>query len=172
MGLNFSIKVRDCNSASDVVQNFKEVRSRIRAWKAPEPRIEPKLVDVVKEVEQEIVTLAQQVAPDPVPLENVDSVEEKRHPPIAEIITAVCRFYGVSENDIKSHRRTMSVTRPRQIVMYLARHLTLLTLPQIGRKLGDRDHTTIMHGVAKIEALRGTYAKLNAELIDFESRLT
>jgi chromosomal replication initiation ATPase DnaA len=169
MGLNFTVKVRDCQTADDVIANRKEVLSRIRAWKAPE---RPRIVEIVKEVEQEIVTLAQRIAPQPVPPENVDSVEEKRYPPIAEIITTVSRFYGVSENDIKSHRRQVTITRPRQIVMYLARNLTLLTLPQIGRKLGDRDHTTIMHGIAKIEALRGTYAKLNAELIDLESRLT
>lgn len=160
------LALKECKTADEVIANYKQVRDRVRRWH------KPRLVEIVKEVEQEVTALAQPVTPDPVPPPIVDSVEEKRYPPFAEILAMVSRFYRVSENDIKSHRREAIVMRPRQVVMYLARHLTLLTLPQIGRKLGDRDHTTIMHGIAKITALRETYALLDAELRDFEARLS
>lgn len=67
------------------------------------------------------------------------------------ILMAVARFYpGVSVNDIKSSRRTAKVVRPRMIAIYLAKELTGRSLPEIGRRLGGRDHTTILHSVRKI----------------------
>jgi chromosomal replication initiator protein len=53
-----------------------------------------------------------------------------------------------------SERRSRSVARPRQIAMYLAKQLTQRSLPEIGRKFGGRDHTTVMHAVRKVEELR------------------
>ena len=61
--------------------------------------------------------------------------------------------YNVSRSDILSERRTAAVVKPRQIAMYLSKVLTLRSLPEIGRRFGGRDHTTIMHGVRKIEEL-------------------
>jgi chromosomal replication initiator protein len=54
-----------------------------------------------------------------------------------------------------SSRRTANVVRPRQIAMYLAKTLTLRSLPEIGRRFGGRDHTTVLHAVRKIETLVG-----------------
>jgi chromosomal replication initiator protein len=62
------------------------------------------------------------------------------------------------------------VARPRQIAMYLSKQLTDRSLPDIGRRFGGRDHTTIMHGVRKIEELRASDAQL-AEDIDLLRRL-
>ena len=53
-----------------------------------------------------------------------------------------------------SPRRSRSVARPRQIAMYLAKSITSRSLPEIGRKFGGRDHTTVMHGVKRIEELK------------------
>ena len=53
-----------------------------------------------------------------------------------------------------SARRARSVARPRQVAMYLAKQLTSRSLPEIGRKFGGRDHTTVMHAVKKDEELR------------------
>jgi len=54
-----------------------------------------------------------------------------------------------------SSRRTANVVRPRQVAMYLAKILTLRSLPEIGRRFGGRDHTTVLHAVRKIESLAG-----------------
>jgi chromosomal replication initiator protein len=53
-----------------------------------------------------------------------------------------------------SPRRARAVARPRQVAMYLAKQLTSRSLPEIGRKFGGRDHTTVMHAVRRIDELR------------------
>ena len=58
-----------------------------------------------------------------------------------------------ADADLLSSRRTANVVRPRQIAMYLAKMLTPRSLPEIGRRFGGRDHTTVLHAVRKIEAL-------------------
>lgn len=62
--------------------------------------------------------------------------------------------YEVSQVDLLSDRRTHKVVLPRQVAMYLAKTLTLKSLPEIGRRFGGRDHTTVLHAVRKITALR------------------
>jgi chromosomal replication initiator protein len=63
-----------------------------------------------------------------------------------------------------SSRRTANVVRPRQVAMYLAKPLTLRSLPEIGRRFGGRDHTTVLHAVRKIEGLVGDDAMLADEI--------
>jgi chromosomal replication initiator protein len=75
---------------------------------------------------------------------------------IEDIQRVVARQYSVSRADLLSSRRTANVVRPRQVAMYLAKILTLRSLPEIGRRFGGRDHTTVLHAVRKIEALAGT----------------
>ena len=82
----------------------------------------------------------------------------------------VARHYNVSRADLLSSRRTANVVRPRQIAMYLAKTLTLRSLPEIGRRFGGRDHTTVLHAVRKIEGLVGNDTVL-AEEIDLLKRL-
>lgn len=72
---------------------------------------------------------------------------------IEDIQKAVARHFNISKEDMISSRRTAQVVRPRQIAIYLAKTLTLRSLPEIGRRFGGRDHTTILHAVRKIEAL-------------------
>jgi Bacterial dnaA protein helix-turn-helix len=74
------------------------------------------------------------------------------------------RLYGVSRVDLLSARRTANVVRPRQVAMYLAKTLTLRSLPEIGQKFGNRDHTTVLHAVRKIEALRKKNKQLDDEI--------
>ena len=74
---------------------------------------------------------------------------------IEDIQRIVARHYNVSRSDLLSSRRTANVVRPRQIAMYLAKTLTLRSLPEIGRRFGGRDHTTVLHAVRKIEGLIG-----------------
>jgi chromosomal replication initiator protein len=70
----------------------------------------------------------------------------------------------VSRADLLSSRRTANVVRPRQVAMYLAKTLTLRSLPEIGRRFGGRDHTTVLHAVRKIEGLVGNDAMLADEI--------
>ena len=72
---------------------------------------------------------------------------------IDEIQKAVVDHYGLKLADMTSSRRSRAVARPRQVAMYLAKLLTPRSLPEIGKKFGNRDHTTVMHAVRQIEKL-------------------
>ncbi|MFT4346779.1 chromosomal replication initiator protein DnaA [Bartonella ancashensis] len=72
---------------------------------------------------------------------------------IEEIQRTVARHYNVSKQDLLSNRRTRTIVKPRQVAMYLAKMLTPRSLPEIGRRFGGRDHTTVLHAVRKIEDL-------------------
>ncbi len=75
---------------------------------------------------------------------------------IEEIQKRVAEHFNIKVADMHSARRARAVARPRQVAMYLAKQLTTRSLPEIGRKFGGRDHTTVMHAVRKIEELRAT----------------
>jgi chromosomal replication initiator protein len=83
---------------------------------------------------------------------------------IEDIQRVVARQYNVSRSDLLSSRRTANVVRPRQVAMYLAKVLTLRSLPEIGRRFGGRDHTTVLHAVRKIENLVGNDSALAEEI--------
>jgi chromosomal replication initiator protein len=87
-----------------------------------------------------------------------------RHVTIDDIQKRVCEHYNIKMADLLSPRRARAVARPRQVAMWLAKQLTTRSLPEIGRKFGGRDHTTIMHGVRKIEELRGGDPSLNEDI--------
>ncbi len=72
---------------------------------------------------------------------------------IDEIQRKVAEHYNLKLTDMHSARRARAVARPRQIAMYLAKQLTARSLPEIGRKFGGRDHTTVMHAVRKVDEL-------------------
>jgi chromosomal replication initiator protein len=80
----------------------------------------------------------------------------ERRVTIEEIQRRVAEHYGIKISDMHSARRARAVARPRQVAMYLAKQLTPRSLPEIGRKFGGRDHTTVMHAVKRIEELRQT----------------
>ena len=73
---------------------------------------------------------------------------------IDEIQKRVAEHYNIRLADMHSARRARAVARPRQVAMYLCKQLTPRSLPEIGRKFGGRDHTTVMHAVRKIEELK------------------
>lgn len=89
---------------------------------------------------------------------------EPKRVKIEEIQKLVASHYNVTRADILSARRTANVVRPRQIAMYLAKVLTPRSLPEIGRRFGGRDHTTVLHAVRKIEALAKADGKLSEEV--------
>ena len=75
---------------------------------------------------------------------------------IEEIQKKVAEHFNIRLVDMHSARRARAVARPRQVAMYLSKQLTARSLPEIGRKFGGRDHTTVMHAVKKVEELRST----------------
>lgn len=77
-------------------------------------------------------------------------------PSVRDIQTIVCWYFGFQLTEFLSHRRTGKLNYPRQIAMWLAKTLTMKTMPQLGRAFDGRDHTTILHGVRKIENMRQT----------------
>jgi len=90
--------------------------------------------------------------------------QEPKRVKIEDIQRIVARQYNVSRSDLLSSRRTANVVRPRQVAMYLAKTLTLRSLPEIGRRFGGRDHTTVLHAVRKIEGLVGNDTMLADEI--------
>jgi chromosomal replication initiator protein len=101
-----------------------------------------------------------QLSSRPVTIELADEVirdlvrpSDPRRIRVEDILRIVAKHYGVTRSDLLSSRRTANVVRPRQIAMYLAKTLTLRSLPEIGRRFGGRDHTTVLHAVRKIDGL-------------------
>ncbi|WP_047307235.1 chromosomal replication initiator protein DnaA [Rhodopseudomonas palustris] len=90
---------------------------------------------------------------------------------IEDIQRIVARQYNVSRSDLLSSRRTANVVRPRQVAMYLAKTLTLRSLPEIGRRFGGRDHTTVLHAVRKIEGLVSKDNTLSDEVESLKRQL-
>ena len=90
--------------------------------------------------------------------------EADRKVTIEEIQRKVSEHYNIRLSDLIGPRRVRTIARPRQMAMYLAKQLTSRSLPEIGRRFGGRDHTTVMHGVRKIEELRGTDSQIAEDL--------
>ncbi len=97
--------------------------------------------------------------------------QEPKRIKIEDIQRVVARQYNVSRSDLLSSRRTANVVRPRQVAMYLAKTLTLRSLPEIGRRFGGRDHTTVLHAVRKIEALVAKDVALSEEVESLKRQL-
>jgi chromosomal replication initiator protein len=89
---------------------------------------------------------------------------EPRRVRIDDILRTISQQYAVSRGDLLSARRTRSIVRPRQIGMYLSKQLTSRSLPEIGRRFGGRDHTTVIHAIRKIEELMNEDPNLRDEI--------
>ena len=90
---------------------------------------------------------------------------------VEDILRIVSRHFAVSKADILSDRRHRSVVRPRQIGMYLAKQLTSRSLPEIGRRFGNRDHTTVLHAIRKIDKEMGDNPHLKEEIEELKRQL-
>lgn len=113
------------------------VRSVVLRY-ATAPTLTSEVLDVVEEKECNPLCPAK---PKPVTVEDIQRLMEKQ--------------YYVSRDRLSSRNRTPHVVQVRQMAMYLAKRLTLNSLPEIGRRFGGRDHTTVLHAVRKIEGLVG-----------------
>jgi chromosomal replication initiator protein len=112
----------------------------------------------------------------PITLENAQEVlhdllrANDRRVTIEEIQKRVAEHFNIKLAEMSSARRSRAVARPRQVAMYLAKQLTARSLPEIGRKFGGRDHTTVMHAVRKVDELRGLDAAF-AEDVELLKRM-
>jgi chromosomal replication initiator protein len=88
----------------------------------------------------------------------------RRRITIDEIQRRVSDHFKIRQAEMVSARRAREVARPRQIAMYLAKQLTPRSLPEIGRKFGGRDHTTVIHAVRQIERLRGLDSDIDTDV--------
>ena len=94
------------------------------------------------------------------------SIGQRRASTTAEdVIDAVSRHYNVAEKDLKGRQRTRDIAFARQVAMYLLREETDISLEEIGRAIGGRDHTTVLHGIRKIEAALDADMQLRASLM-------
>ncbi len=89
---------------------------------------------------------------------------EPRRVRIEDIQRVVAKHYNVSRQELVSNRRTRVIVKPRQIAMYLSKTLTPRSFPEIGRRFGGRDHTTVLHAVRKIEEMIAADTKLSHEI--------
>lgn len=92
-------------------------------------------------------------------------------PTVRDIQEVVAEFYGITRADILSKCRTTKFTFPRQVAAYLAKEITGLSLPDIGRRFSGRDHTTILYSVNKVAALRKSDPMLADEITEIKYRL-
>ncbi|MHC1786505.1 MAG: chromosomal replication initiator protein DnaA [Christensenellales bacterium] len=104
-------------------------------------------------------------------LKEVFSDHQPRPISCQDVMQAVSAYYAVTLEDLTGPRRNRAFTVPRQLVMYLSRRLTSASLPRIGEELGGRDHTTVLHGCAKIDELSRDSAPLRAAIDDISKQL-
>lgn len=104
-------------------------------------------------------------------LKEIISEHQPRSVNCEDVLQAVCAYYGVSLEDLTGPRRSRGVTVPRQMVMYLSRKITDSSLPRIGMMLGGRDHSTVLHGCAKIESLIQMSPPVKAAASDLTKQL-
>ncbi len=170
------IAVKELTTAREVIENARRINA---ARRASYEKTKPTVLAVVPKVEP-----APKPAPDAFQLtpEEIGTVllmranAESSFPIIIEnscsrIMKAVCKFYGVSAVEFLSVRRANRIARPRMVGYYLCRTLTTKSLPEIGRRFGGRDHTTIISGARRIAKLRMNDRELNDELTWLEQHL-
>ena len=88
----------------------------------------------------------------------------RRRITIDEIQRTVCEYFRLDRNEMSSKRRARAVARPRQVAMYLAKVMTPRSYPEIGRKFGGRDHSTVIHAVKLVEQLRGEDSEMDNDV--------
>ncbi len=157
-----------------------QMRAEAVAEQYPEVEIDPKVLEFVasrvsantRELEGAFNRLLAQatLVGRPITLEMARQILQdllrsyERRTTIEEIQRKVAESYNVRLADLLSPRRSQAVARPRQVAMYLSKVLTAKSLPEIGRKFGGRDHTTVMHAVKRIEELREVDDELDEEV--------
>lgn len=110
----------------------------------------------------------------PLTIEVVEKVLKKEYVAVTpeKIISVVSEYYHITPAEIKSKKRTSRIVIPRQVAMYLLRELTELSIVEIGEYLGGRDHSTVLHGINKVEELLEKDAVFNIEVNNLRKKIT
>ena len=106
----------------------------------------PLTIDMAQEVLKDLIRASQRRI-------TIDDIQRK-----------VADYYNLRLSDLLSARRSRQIARPRQVAMYLSKILTTRSLPEIGRKFGGRDHTTVIHAVKRVEGLRDSDSAIQEEV--------
>ena len=131
-----------------------------------------RFTDSVRELEGALNTLVARVGADVarLTLDDAQSILRphlscnERKVTVDMIQKTVAEHYNLKQADLISERRARAVARPRQVAMWLAKQITTRSLPDIGRRFGGRDHTTVLHAVRRIESLKGEDASIARDL--------
>lgn len=167
-----------CQTAADVIAANRAAKERRRNWMSPpKPKLVPEADPEPEPTEPPEAQAPETAVPPEIPAEPgqteaasftslagsveshfgwgtaADDDEPLQPMTITAIINAVCEVTGLSRIDIRAARRDAPVVIPRQIAMTLCKRLTLRSLPEVGRMLGGRDHTTVIHGARKYAAV-------------------
>jgi chromosomal replication initiator protein len=131
-----------------------------------------RFTDSVRELEGALNTLVARVGGDiaRLTLDEAQSIlrphlsVNERKVTVDMIQKAVAEHYALKQADLTSERRARAVARPRQVAMWIAKQITTRSLPDIGRRFGGRDHTTVLHAVRRIEALKAEDAGIARDI--------
>ncbi len=104
-------------------------------------------------------------------LEDITSIHSSKRVSSDQIIKAIIKFFNITHEDLTGKKRTRELVYPRQIAMYLLKHELSLSFPVIGRELGGKDHTTIMHGEKKILKEAATDKHVQNDLISIKEMI-
>jgi chromosomal replication initiator protein len=183
-GLVTEIGAMDLDLRMRIVERrLSEKRAEDPSFEIPREVVEliaEKLSESGRELEGAVTRLfAQwQLMRTPITLEGTETIlrdlvssGDQRRIRIEDILRVVSRHYGVSRSDLLSQRRHRAVVLPRQVGMYLAKQLTSRSLPEIGRRFGGRDHTTVLHAIRKIDKCATSDAQLKDEIEDLKKQL-
>ena len=147
------MQVKQFTSGAEMIADYKARRERVNGWKPPEPPPEPFPVHLFVE------------PPMPIPVMSANGTK------ISHIREVVAAHYGVTPDEVNSARREAKIMRPRQVTYYLGKKLTNLSLPNIARQIGNRDHTTILSGIRKMNRLLESDEKFAAEVCMLEEKI-
>lgn len=128
-----------------------EVQKRIKARGA----LESLKADQAQQEKAAVWAMVRKHQPPRPVIPEMPLIEIDRRVSVIDIQQKVCECYGISRVDLLSPRRTANIVGPRQVAMYLAKVLTTRSLPELGRRFGGKDHTTVLHAVRKIESRVG-----------------
>lgn len=182
-GLVAEVGPMDLELRQKILEKCVEVEKREDVnFQVPDPVLDflaNRLTEGGRELEGAIIRVraAYRLTAEPITVERAEfivrdlmSSAEPRRIKIDDILKMISKHFGVNRTDLLSARRNRSIVRPRQIGMYLAKNLTSRSLPEIGRRFGNRDHTTVLHAIRKVEQLMADDMTLKEE-VDLLKRL-
>ncbi len=102
---------------------------------------------------------------------SIEENDAKKKSSPSEVILAVCKYFSVGKRILLGEGRARPISNPRQILMYLLRTELKLPLQEIGRLVGDRDHTTVMHAVDKITRLASNDVQIRQDILGIKNTL-